>query len=196
MKHPIWAAKMNRSNTKQVVSGGNGIDIYIYIYIYIMLLHMYIYIYIQYLYDRIIYIYIHMVNEARIGSGADQVLFQLSVCLKWAPRTRFLCNWLWFRYSDILIYIYIHDICDVYLSPIFKSKSSNSGDFNFCFVLQLPFFSHVAEPRPWPKLPQSRRPGQRGGSLSASATIVEVLSWEYIWVNYSDLTVLPHWNHG
>ena len=69
--------------------------IYIYIYIYINVI-TYIYIYTQYLYDHYIYIYIYidMVNEARIGSGADQVLFQLSVCLKWAPRTRFLRNWL------------------------------------------------------------------------------------------------------
>jgi hypothetical protein len=70
--------------------------------------------------------------------------------------------------SDIqTYYIIIYDICDVYLSPIFKSKISNSGELNFWFVLQLPFFSHFAWPRPWPKLPQSRRPGQRGGSLSA-----------------------------
>ena len=70
--------------------------------------------------------------------------------------------------SDIQIYyIIIYDIFDVYLSPIFKSKISNSGELNFWCVLQLPFFSHFSWPRPWPKLPQSRRPGQPGGSLSA-----------------------------
>ena len=71
--------------------------------------------------------------------------------------------------SDIqTYYIIIYDICDVYLSPIFKSKISNSGELNFWFVLQLPFFSHclaqaMAKAAPKPKTgatrwkPQCRR---------------------------------------
>ena len=123
MKHPIWAAKMNRSNTKQVVSGGNGIDLYMNI------INVITHIYIYYIYN----IYIIIIYTWLMKRESSQVLIRCCSSCRYVSSGPLGLGFGATGFdSDIqTYYIIIYDICDVYLSPIFKSKISNSGELNF-----------------------------------------------------------------
>ena len=106
-------------------------------------------------------------------------------------------------YFSIYIYIYIFINVRIYIIRCLSILVNHRIIYtSICICIYYTFVlssSYASQERQ----PEEQDPRERGAQLlgwgkiqNKKSGVSTTLAFEFIWVNYNDLTVLPHWNHG